>query len=225
MTHRDTPLVAQAAFAKLSGTLTGDTPDAWGTVCPYWRDHVQPTAGCVKCVTTRDDTEEGADAREKYTTQGVNGKGSKPDEKDACCKYSHSTDPRRLATAAMAAFPEKQFTTRQLVPLAKRFMKDNMGAFPLGKPHTDRSKSKLDYQARVHIARTLLSSCCLSQHEHRSASHRPYRRLSLPPMLQTMSMPATPTDLAHTSHRPSYHIGLAAWRRCRSTTMVSLRRR
>ena len=43
-------------------------------------------------------------------------------------------------------FADKSFTTRELTPLAKRFMKDNMGAEPLGKPHKD--ESKLNYRVR-----------------------------------------------------------------------------
>ena len=119
------------------------TDPAWGTVCPFWRDHVRQTPNCPKCAITR----ASPTAREAYTTQGVDGRRSNPNRKDACCLYSHSIDPRRLAEKAMDAHPEQPFTSRTLVPLAKRFMKDNMRASPLGTPHPGRSKH--NYQASM----------------------------------------------------------------------------
>ena len=122
---------------------SGGTDPVWDIVCPFWHDHVRQTAGCLKCTTARDSPE----ARTAYKKQGVNGRGSNPGEKDACCLYTHSIDPRRLAEKAMDAHPEQPFTSRTLVPLAKRFMKDNMRASPLGTPHPGRSKH--NYQASM----------------------------------------------------------------------------
>ena len=110
-------------------------------MCPFWRAHVREVPGCEKCAATRGSEE----IRAAYTTEGVNGKASDPTRKRACCHWAHSLSARQLVEKAQAAFAGHGFTDRLLIPLAKRFMADNMGAFPLGKPHA--SQSKLDYQA------------------------------------------------------------------------------
>ena len=131
---------AQASFAKLSSTAGGT--DAWSVVCPFWRAHVREVPGCEKCAATRGSEE----IRKAYTTEGVNYKGSDPTQKRACCRWDHSLSARQLVEKAQAAFAGHGFTDRQLARLAKRFMADNMGAFPLGKPHA--SMGWLDHQAR-----------------------------------------------------------------------------
>jgi len=131
-----------AKFAELSSTAGGT--DAWSVVCPFWRDHVQKVLDCEKCAATRGSEE----IRAAYTTEGVNGKGSDPTQKRACCLWAHSLSARQLVEKAQAAFAGHGFTDRQLAPLAKRFMADNMGAAPLGKPHA--SQSKLDYQVTLY---------------------------------------------------------------------------
>ena len=66
---------------------------------------------------------------------------------------------RSSALAGYApAFADKGFKDRDLLPLAKRFMADNMGAALLGKPHA--SQSKLDYQVCfARAVRIVLPTC------------------------------------------------------------------
>ena len=116
---------------------------AWEDVCPFWRDNVREVVDCEKCCQTR--LSEGM-FQAAYTTQGSDGKASDATKKQACCRWEHSISIKQLVKKAQTAFPKHNFTDRQLNPLAERFMKDNMGAAPLGKPHRDPSKRKFDYK-------------------------------------------------------------------------------
>ena len=144
-------MLAQASFAKLSAA---GGMDAWSVVCPFWRAHVQEVLGCEKCVVTRASEE----VRAAYTAEGVNGKASDSTQKRACCRWAHSLSARQLVEKAQLAFADKGFKDRDILPLAKRFMADNMGAALLGKPHA--SQSKLDYQVCfARAVRIVLPTC------------------------------------------------------------------
>merc|ERR1712096_395157 len=78
---------------------------------------------------------------------GVAKRASDPTKKRACCKWEHSLSAAQLVEHAQAKFPEKHFSTRPLLRLAKRFMTDNMGAAPLGTPHARQSP---DYQVPLY---------------------------------------------------------------------------
>jgi len=133
---------------NLKDTFAKDSSAAgtgvWETVCPFWRNHVQVVFDCEKCTNTRFSEE----IRAAYATDGGKGKACKAYQKRACCRWEHSLSVRQLVEKAKTAFPERNFTQKQLHPLAKRFMTDNMAAAPLGTPHP--SQSKLDYQVTLY---------------------------------------------------------------------------
>ena len=128
-------MLAQASFAKLSSTAGGT--DAWSVVCPFWRAHVREVPGCEKCAATRGSEE----IRAAYAAEGVNRKASDPTQKRACCRWTHSLSARQLVEKAQAAFAGHGFTDRLLLPLAKRFMADNMGAASRGKSSTSSTET------------------------------------------------------------------------------------
>lgn len=109
----------------------------------FWTEHIKEVTNCAKCTATRGS----ADIRALYTEEGSSGKASKPQDKRACCFFSHSLDPARIVAKTKEDPGFAGFTDRQLLPLAKRFMEETKGAAPLGKPHP--SERKLDFSVRV----------------------------------------------------------------------------
>ena len=119
-------------------------------VFQYFREHVKPVIGCVKCTTTRDSQE----VREAYTSEGGSGKASNPLTKRACCLWEHSLSAAQLAEKAMTAFSGLKKKKPLALQLAKEFM--SVHTTPLGTLHA--TDPKLDYQVTLYGQNDLLRS-------------------------------------------------------------------
>ena len=132
----------------------------------FWNAHITQVSGCTKCAETRDSPE----ICEAYATEGVSGKASKPHTKRACCRWAHSLSVAQIVAHTKRDPRFSSLPDKALRDLAKRFMKEMKGATPLGTPHRDREKAKLDY--RVRSRRPPLSRACTRRtpHQLRGAS-------------------------------------------------------